>query len=389
MSLLAPLGLLALGGLLLPLLIHLQRQIQREPVSFAALRWLSAAARPRRRLRLQQWLLLLLRLLLIALMALMMAQPVWQPAAPERLLLVHPALSLGESDGQTPEIQSRWLAPGFPRIESPPESAVVDTASLLREIDAQLPLSTELRLRLPATLDGMDGERLALRRQPVVEVVQTASEPPGQPPSAQRWSLRFDDPEHPALDYLRAGMAALSDPTPADQQRAAALIDLDEVHDLNAAPGQTQVLWWASEQNPAEFLGVADWLNAGGVLIWLRAQTATPDASGVAVWHSADGERTLHARRMGLGWLLQASQVVDAENFAEVLQPGFPALLQRWADPQPLPANRIRADALQPRMIEAQTTPSPQTLQPPLLWLILIVLIVERLLALGRQRARR
>ena len=60
-----PAGLAALATLLLPLLIHLARRDEQRLIDFAALRWLSAKPRPRRRIRFDEWPLLLLRLLLL------------------------------------------------------------------------------------------------------------------------------------------------------------------------------------------------------------------------------------------------------------------------------------------------------------------------------------
>ena len=74
-----PLGLLALLGLALPLLVHLARREQQQPTMFAALRWLRAVRRPRQKLRLEQWLLLALRLLLVAGLALLLAAPWFLP----------------------------------------------------------------------------------------------------------------------------------------------------------------------------------------------------------------------------------------------------------------------------------------------------------------------
>ena len=61
-ALLAPAALAALAALLLPLLIHLARRSELHPVDFSALRWLRAQLRPRRRLRFEDWPLLLLML---------------------------------------------------------------------------------------------------------------------------------------------------------------------------------------------------------------------------------------------------------------------------------------------------------------------------------------
>ena len=75
LSLLLPAGLFALGALLLPLLIHLQRRRETPPPRlFAALAFIDQQARPKRRLRFRDLPLLLLRLLLLAVLALLLAR---------------------------------------------------------------------------------------------------------------------------------------------------------------------------------------------------------------------------------------------------------------------------------------------------------------------------
>src|SRR3546814_121961 len=75
-GLLFPAALTALAALALPLLIHLTRRSDRQLLDFAALRWLRAKERARRRLRIDEWPLLVLRLLLLAALVLLLAQPV-------------------------------------------------------------------------------------------------------------------------------------------------------------------------------------------------------------------------------------------------------------------------------------------------------------------------
>ena len=75
-ALLAPIGLAALAALALPLLIHLARRTEEQPTDFAALRWLRANPRPRKRPRLDERLLMAARLVLLALLALWLAHPV-------------------------------------------------------------------------------------------------------------------------------------------------------------------------------------------------------------------------------------------------------------------------------------------------------------------------
>ena len=60
LGLLLPGALVSLVALLLPLLIHLARRNQQQPLDFAALRWLNRKPKPRRRLRVDDIPLLLL-----------------------------------------------------------------------------------------------------------------------------------------------------------------------------------------------------------------------------------------------------------------------------------------------------------------------------------------
>ena len=72
-------ALLAVGlaAIALPILIHLLMRRRRRPVPWAAMRFLAEALkRQRRRLRLQQWLLLAARCLLIALIGIAIARPI-------------------------------------------------------------------------------------------------------------------------------------------------------------------------------------------------------------------------------------------------------------------------------------------------------------------------
>src|SRR3546814_10400107 len=75
-GLLFPAALTALAALALPLWIHLTRRSDRQLLDFAALRWLRAKECARRRLRIDEWPLLVLRLLLLAALVLLLAQPV-------------------------------------------------------------------------------------------------------------------------------------------------------------------------------------------------------------------------------------------------------------------------------------------------------------------------
>ncbi|QCW26503.1 hypothetical protein FE772_13350 [Lysobacter enzymogenes] len=141
-ALLLPLALAALAALALPLLIHLARRSEQRPTVFAALRWLRERPRPRSRIRLDEWPLLLLRLLLLTVLALLLARPVLYGAQPrEAWLAVMPGIDPARAgEGlENARLQRRWLAPGFPDVREPAPAPMANAASLLRELDATLP----------------------------------------------------------------------------------------------------------------------------------------------------------------------------------------------------------------------------------------------------------
>lgn len=171
--LLVPLGLVLLAASAIPLLIHLRRRPPEQEIPFAALRWLTAAAPPRRRLRWQERLLLLLRLLLIATLALLLAAPVLRGPGGDAsawVLLVPGADPSTASALLSGDGERRWLAPGFPPIDTDTgtgTAAALDGAtlsSLIRERAALHPPDAGLDIVVPHTLAGLDAERLALPR---------------------------------------------------------------------------------------------------------------------------------------------------------------------------------------------------------------------------------
>lgn len=120
MSVLYPLGLLGLLGLLIPLAIHLLQQGYHKTVLVGSVRWLTASQKPRwRRLRLTQPWLLALRLLLILVATLILAEFIIERAnvgGPHgTLILLHPDVTREQLDTlDVPDGEQRWLAPGFP-----------------------------------------------------------------------------------------------------------------------------------------------------------------------------------------------------------------------------------------------------------------------------------
>ncbi|MFP5435896.1 MAG: BatA domain-containing protein, partial [Alphaproteobacteria bacterium] len=208
LSLLFPAALTALLALLVPLAIHIARKSEQLPTDFAALRWLRSKPRPRSRLRFDEWPLLLLRLLLLALVALWLAQPVLSGAGDDTPYV---AVVPGAQIDRAPFADARvhWLAPGFPPIEEAAPTGPLPLASLIRQLDADLPTGTPLTILTPQVIDGADAARLHLSHKVDWRIVPgTMPAPTTAAAPAPTVSIRYDAAHRPALRYLRA--AAMS-----------------------------------------------------------------------------------------------------------------------------------------------------------------------------------
>ncbi|HEV8629404.1 MAG TPA: BatA domain-containing protein [Thermoanaerobaculia bacterium] len=192
MGLTAPLWLLGLTALLLPLLLHLLARGRGRRVRVGSVLLLTAATPRRpRRLQLQRPLLLLLRCLLLAAVVLALAAPrVRRPPADGARtgawVLLEPALAVRAARDPTlwralpaaPRLgiaggaEVRLLAPGLPlraAIADPallPDPAAVAGGlwSLLREAAAKAPAGTPLMVISEGRLAALRGERPALAR---------------------------------------------------------------------------------------------------------------------------------------------------------------------------------------------------------------------------------
>ena len=371
-----PLGLLALLGLALPLLVHLARREQQQPTMFAALRWLRAVQRPRQRLRLEHWLLLALRLALVAGLALLLAAPWFKndEAGPPQVL-VHPALPLPEAP-QGAEL--RWLAPGFPPIESTVTDARVPFASLLREADAMLPPGQALIVHVPATLDGADGERPRLSRPVQWQVSDQTAPVPNEPAetSLPTMALRHGPETAGQAKWLAAAQRAWR----------TASEDADTADETPATPdapwpADTQVLAWLGDgELPANVL---DFARDGGTLLIADTTTWPVDDAGQVTWRGEDGSARLRAARLKAGRVLQFTQPLAPSGFPELLDPRFPRwLLQQVRLPPPAP-QRVEATHHAPLADGPSFTPPPSPLAPWLAVLLAALFVVERWLAAG------
>jgi hypothetical protein len=371
LALLAPLGLAALASLLVPLLLHLARRTPQRRTEFAALRWLSSRLRPRRRVRMEEPWLLLLRLLLVACIALLFARPVWTVRdAGTPWVLVHPAIGANAARAALADADDsewRWLAPGFPRIDSPLPTSSASVSSLLREADAQLASGTRLAVLVPRILDGLDAERPRLARGVRWIVV------PGARPAAQVSSK----PSPPLVLALRGAEAA-----PGRRYlRAAARANgwrLDEGAGGDAIPAQARVVLWLDASAPPAAL--LDWARRGGTL-WLAAEAPTPAPDMQVTWRDDDGTEVARRSTLGGGQLLQWRQPLRPEALPLLLEPEFPRDFAQVLPPAASEPTRADADAVRPRTGAAAYVPPPRPLDAWLVWLALALFAAERFLA--------
>lgn len=380
--LLAPMGLLALGALLVPILIHLVRRMELRVTNFAALRWLSDRVRPQRRVRIERPWLLLLRLLLLGLLALLLAQPVWvgQADIARGWVLVAPGVSRSAAHKavSAQDADWRWLAPDFPPIEADSPPPPIALASLLREADARLPAALPLHVVVPTELGGLDGERPALSRTVDWRIV------PGRMADA---AAANDDAHvvlaarHPAssdatLVWLRAAVSAWN-------TRQPGRYELDAAATTKALPDAARWLVWLGGELPDP---VSQWIEHGGTaLVAARAQ-----ASGTIVWRDADGNALAYADTLGRGRIIQLAVPLDPASLPALLDADFPDRLIALLQAPPPPTARAPAAAMRPVheptiSHDASSLHRPtQPLDPWLVVLIALVFALERLVAMRR-----
>ena len=376
LSLLLPAALAALASLLLPLLLHLARRDSVHPLDFAALRWLRARPRPRRRLRFDEWPLLLLRLLLLALLALWLARPVLHGAPDLRpVVAVMPGVPAAALAAQSlPEDARRhWLAQGLPTLDAPSPATPQPIASLLRELDADLPAGVPLVVLATARFDGADGRIPQLSRKldwRVVDVAPAPSKPAaGLPPPSLY--LHADAGHAYALRPLRAAARAWQ----------------GTVFDLaadTAPPATTAVAaWLASALMPAT---LQDWIARGGSVL-LAHDAALPGNIALApLLHDDAGVPLLESGRLGRGRLLRFRQPLRPADMPLLLEADFPQRLRDALAPPMPPPGRADARAHMPTLGARAQPPAPRDLQPWLAVLIALLFAVERWLATARRR---
>lgn len=378
LTLLLPLGLAALVALAIPLLLHLNRRQQQRAVLFAAWRFVAAPARPQRRLRLEQGLLLLLRLLLLAAVALLLAQPHRQGygGGAQDWAVVVPGVGAAAARArlQAPAAQWRWLLPDFPDLDAqaPRLDDARDVASLLRELDSELDPAVTLHVIVPGTVHGLDGGEIALSRKVEWLAVDVAPGVPVQaaPRTLQRISLRG---QAPAETYLRAAVAAWNE---GDAPRFRL-----ERDDTTAAPaaGTAYVFLLAGEPDA----NLLRWVEEGGSLLLAKAAPAD-----FLPLRQPDGEAALRWRALGRGRLVAFAAEPTPAQLPLLLDAQFPAVLLAALQAPPAPPGRATAAAIQPLAGAARSGAGLHELGSPLALLIAALVCAERLLSAFAARPR-
>jgi len=395
--LLLPLGLAALAAWLVPLLIHLRRRSEQYRTAFAALRSLPARARPRSRLRFEEWPLLLVRLLLLAALALLLAWPVlYGGPHSKRWTVVVPGVARTALPSRQEGEEYRWLAPGFPGLDEAEPASRQPVGSLLRELDASLPADTRLSVLAPMQLDGADAVRPVLHRAVQWRIVANEGartpKPPANQPTKPRplLAVRHAESATNAVPYLRAASIAWqavgAAPVPKPGERKAPAGDIAPV-DHPLPPTDRPLAWLAPGPLPA---AVFAWIDKGGTaLVTTDAEVPDMASRGVPLLRDDEGNVLVRGLPRGKGRLLQWMRPLSPDAMPLLLDPGFPERLwQLFAPPVAEPARVAAADYAP--LTGARAWPEiPRDLQSWLMVLVAGLFVIERWMASGRRGAVR
>lgn len=372
--LLAPIGLAALAALIVPLVIHLRRRTEDVPVDFAAMRWLAALPRPKQRIRFDEWLLLALRLLLLALLALLLARPAvlgWEDDALR--VAVAPGVDVAAArKAAGAEADMRWIAPGFPALDSSPPKARVPLSSLIRQFDAELPPGAPLTILVPPVVDGVDAGELRLTRKVTWQVVAGGSETDAPEAPAPALAVRHAEGQAGPVRYFRAAAAAWGDKPQFTAEASGTLPPRDRV-----------LIWLTPGPVPQR---VTDWVSAGGTaLLGPAAELAMPAASG-PLWSDEAGGTLVEGGALGAGRLMRFTRPLEPAAMPDLVAPGFAAALRDLVSPPAPPPARLAAAAAAPVAGAAPYPLLPRELSGWLAVLIALAFAAERLLATRAKR---
>ena len=380
-ALAAPLGLVALIALALPIAIHLIRRAEEREVQFAALRWLSERAGPAKRWRLHEPVLLALRLLLLAAIALLLALPFWRGGAEAQMPWVAVAPGVDAMTARAavnaPGAQWHWLAPGFPRIEDTIVRPDVPLASLVRELDAELPGTTSLTVVVPRETGGLDGERLRLGRAVDWRIVDGRSA--GSAESRAGAPLRI---------ALRGSAGDVADErhvvealTPAWRAAGKRIFVEPATLDAPIAPGTDWLFWLGGGSTET----IDAWIEAGGIAFVTRH----PDPEGAVLMTDENGAALLRERALGRGRMLTTPVALTTTSMPALLAPDFPERLRKLMSVDATPPDRALASTVAPGRRDMPAPGSTLPLDGGLALVAALLFLAERLWATRRRGVER
>ncbi len=378
-ALLVPMGLLALAGLLIPLLIHLIRRPEQDISDFAALRWLRESVRPKRRLRFDDLWLLLTRLVLVSLAALLIAMPIfrgdWRTA--HHVIVADGGIDLAAARMQVGEIEAdwRWLAPGFPSIEEAAPTIAQPVSSLLRELDSTLAREDRLTVLVPAQVAGLDAQRIALVHavdwQEVAAKAQTSATDQG--PTTRTIAVRHGPEPISGDRYLRAAVEVWSSLSPDQWQ-------IDDQPLGIPLPAKTEGLIWLDAAFPGS---IKSWVEKGGRVLVVDGKVG----QGEPVWRDEQSEILASEERLGRGAVVHLQSPLSPRSLPVLLDADFPRRLQELILPATRPSDRAFSREVEPSVVERALADRDTSLIPLIGLLLALVFLLERVLATHRKVA--
>jgi hypothetical protein len=360
------------------LLIHLIRRTEQTAIDFPALRWLRESVRPRRRLRFDDIPLLLVRLALLALLAALLSMPVligdWRE--PRHWVVVAEGVDVDAARQRLPQIEGewRWLAPGFPPVDSAPPAATAHFSSLLREFDATRGKSDRLSVLVPEVLRGLDAERLQLAHEVDWQIVP-ARTPAAPAPSTgpTRVALRVGQSPVAGEQYLRAVVAAWETSEPGRWQV------VEETADRSLA-GSTD---WLIGLGPDVSPETLSWIRDGGHGLILE----TDPGKGSIVWRNAQGSPLASDEVLGKGHLVRLLKPLEPGVFPELLEARFAERIRAMLSGPAVAPATAWAGAVRPEQDKELASRVTTPLQPWLALVVALVFLLERVLATRRRAA--
>ncbi len=428
---LAPLGLLALFALVAPIVIHLLSRKPGKTVKVGSLQFLEATeSRQLRSLKLTDVPLLLLRTAMLAMLALLLAQPLWKKssrpteAQTHGWVLIAPEILRGTPAAPITQLVDslsaagnalHLLAPDFPAVQALSEKILRDSDSaqrywsLLRELDLQLPAGAPLWIFAPDRLAFFRGERPTLQRMMHwfgVPIPPENHDSPSTVSSDSTSALILYDANHEEdARYIQTALEAVIEfgGLPIETQS-------HFIRENFAVAQNTKWLFWLAAQPVSKILlqqiesglclisdaGAAEYERVDSRIIMAdqrmeifpRLQQRVIAANnGVTLWTDGFGAPLLEGERLGKGWHYRFHSRFHPAWNELVLSAAFPQWLHTLLNlPETIPdQRRISVAQSRPNIRAAATSQTlsftTTSLHVPFWLLAAVLFIVERWLA--------